>query len=897
LSFTVCGTRLCLASNILLAQPNADKRLERAKQSLESEMATIIVTNESELQATLDAARPQELLTILASADFSGDTTAEVRVNSLVINWGQSFDSSQGALRVLKLTLGTNISDINLTGSSTDSGPVQVNGNNAANSITGGFGSDTLAGALGADQLIGSVANDTLFGGAGNDTILGGSGNDRLDLDVVEIDVFEVEQLRESDGADRLEGGEGDDRYGVDSYSDTVVENADGGRDTIFTDLAEYTLGAGSHVEDLIFRSKPNSEDPDAALPPYSTENVHGVGNELDNTIIAGDGRDHLEGLSGNDILVGNFAVSNNPDTLEGGLGDDQYEVDLLTDKVVERQGEGTDTIRITIGEGGEPDYTEYSLSQSDRVNVENLVLVGFFIQSSFVDPYGTFELIGNSLDNVIVGAHDHDIIRAGTGNDRLIGGTEDDTLYGGAGDDYYEVDSLADVVSEEGDEAIVPSQPGQVGGRDTIATSLKEYILVDGSHIENLTATRTIINPTESLFSEEVARTFTGNSLDNDLVGGDFNDVLTGMAGNDFLIGGRGSDHMAGGAGNDNYDVDDAGDVIVENANEGHDSLSTSRNSFDLNVSSGLSNVEDLIFSGTLIIKFEGDPAQGLPRIAEFNRNADFQGTGNALNNAIIGADGNDLILGLAGNDALVGLMGRDTLHGGDGQDELYGLGGNDSLIGGAGGDTLDGGADNDRASGEGGNDTLFGSTGNDWLSGQAGKDQIAGGEGRDRVSGGTGKDRLFGEAGADTLDGGTNNDRLYGHSGQDNLRGGSGTDWLYGGASSDTLRGDAGRDYFVFDAKPRSNNVDRIADFNIRDDTIRLEDFIFTKVGARGRLNADAFWTGNSAHDASDRIIYDSASGGLFYDPDGTGTAAQVKFANLSLFLNLTNKDFGIV
>jgi Ca2+-binding RTX toxin-like protein len=83
------------------------------------------------------------------------------------------------------------------------------------------------------------------------------------------------------------------------------------------------------------------------------------------------------------------------------------------------------------------------------------------------------------------------------------------------------------------------------------------------------------------------------------------------------------------------------------------------------------------------------------------------------------------------------------------------------------------------------------------------------------------------------------------------------------------------------------------------VKDDTVRLDNAIFTKVGREGWLKASAFWasTSGKAHDASDRIIYDVDGGRLYYDADGTGKIAPVYFAQVTKFLPMTHKDFYIL
>jgi Ca2+-binding RTX toxin-like protein len=123
--------------------------------------------------------------------------------------------------------------------------------------------------------------------------------------------------------------------------------------------------------------------------------------------------------------------------------------------------------------------------------------------------------------------------------------------------------------------------------------------------------------------------------------------------------------------------------------------------------------------------------------------------------------------------------------------------------------------------------------------------------------------------------------------------LEGGDGDDTFYGSAGKDVFKGNFGRDSFVFDTRPNKAKIDKIVDYNVRDDTIYLAKSAFAKL-KKGHLSKDAFWIGAKAHDANDKIIYNKATGALFYDPDGSGAAKAVQFATLSKKLALTHLDF---
>ena len=166
-----------------------------------------------------------------------------------------------------------------------------------------------------------------------------------------------------------------------------------------------------------------------------------------------------------------------------------------------------------------------------------------------------------------------------------------------------------------------------------------------------------------------------------------------------------------------------------------------------------------------------------------------------------------------------------------------------------------------------------------------------------------------LVGGAGIDTLLGGSLGDRLTGLGGADVLNGFGGDDILSGGAGRDILTGGPGHDTFVFDTRLARTNkahkmagLDRIADFTVADDTIQLSKAVFNKVGKGGILKTGmlakgAFYLGSSAHDASDRVIYDRKSGALYYDKDGTGSHEAIQIATLSNNLKMSHANVFIL
>jgi Ca2+-binding RTX toxin-like protein len=311
----------------------------------------------------------------------------------------------------------------------------------------------------------------------------------------------------------------------------------------------------------------------------------------------------------------------------------------------------------------------------------------------------------------------------------------------------------------------------------------------------------------------------------------------------------------------------------------------------------------------------------------------------------------------GTARNDHYIGTAFNDTFDGGAGADRLDGSNGLDfvsfssaktgviaSLSDGTGGD-----AAGDRyisiegLLGSSFDDTFFGN-GSAILKGRGGDDtyhvkagdvfEEAVNEGRDTVIVGgsyaleanahievlklsgipsktsanlTGSDtanEILGHEGTNTLRGLSGNDVLKASAGNDTLKGDAGSDKLYGGLGNDKLYGGtgSGKDVFVFDTKlSKTKNVDRIYDFNAKYDSFHLENKIFTKLGkdsSKGvKFKSDMFVKGKAAQDREDRIIYDKDTGALYYDRDGTGSAAQVKIATLNKNLKIDFGDFYVI
>ena len=288
-----------------------------------------------------------------------------------------------------------------------------------------------------------------------------------------------------------------------------------------------------------------------------------------------------------------------------------------------------------------------------------------------------------------------------------------------------------------------------------------------------------------------------------------------------------------------------------------------------------------------TLIEKFEA-PTTHFSSIIHGSTFDDSFSAG-AFACTLYGGLGVDTLTGQAGGDSIYGGSGNDYLFGRAGIEVMFGGNGDDTMYGGTGSDVIKGGYDTDVIYGDLGGDRLFGLAGTDLLWGDAGNDSLSGGTDSDTLNGGIGADTLKGDADDDFFSGGGDKDVLYG---------GDGDDFLRGGLGKDTLTGGADRDTFNFNYVGAAN-ADRIVDFVAGTDRIALS--IGTFAGVHASLEAQEFRLGTAAVDGDDRILYDSATGRLYYDPDGTlngaSSAPTVLFAIVANLAALTHQDFYVL
>lgn len=622
------------------------------------------------------------------------------------------------------ITLADNVENLTLVGDSSLSGVGNdvaniIKGNSASNvlegrggddylygddgddQILGGIGVDHLYGGLGQDSLNGGENDDRLFGDVGDDRLNGGSGSDLLEggegHDVLQGDAGD-DLLDGGDGNDTMYGGQGDDAYIVDSASDSIIELADEGVDTI---TSSVDLVLSENVENALLVGFENTR------VTGNSQSNELVGNRAANVLMgmAGndvlrgeDGDDRLEGGDGDDELIGGEGI----DLLMGAQGNDAYRVDRWDDVVIELQSEGNDTV-----------YASDSFVLS--ANIENLVLE--------IDA-GYAQATGNDLGNVLTGNYY---------NNRLDGGLGFDTLIGGGGSDTYVVDAVADVIVD-----------GEYGDGDRVETSLSYTLAEDLEHLD------LVGDADVTGIGNDQDNQLRGNLGSNLLLGASGNDDLDGGDGHDTLNGGVGADFMHGGAGNDLFIADEQGDSIYESFDDGIDTIERSYDTlYRLEA-----NVENLILKGSV---YRGN-GNDLDNIIIGN-DAENNLWGMEGNDTLIGGGGDDALFGDVGSDSLVGGQGDDYYEIDDVSDVIIELAGEgDDFVRSTVSWTL--GANLERLAVDGFEDLFaFGNELNNGLWGNDGANRLTGGRGSDYLSGGGGNDTYIfnrgdGQDSIDTID-----------------------------------------------------------------------------------------------------------------------------------------------
>ncbi|MEH2043477.1 beta strand repeat-containing protein [Nostoc sp.] len=743
------------------------------------------------------------------------------------------------------------------------------------------------------DYLVGSNGNDTLRSGNGNDTIDGGAGEDLLDIS------FSI-------GNHLLNGGDGNDSLrALSSFYDefgNYVERRTSGDNTLNGGAGNDTLDISGSADDNLLDGGDGNDFLSAIYSTTSGDNTLKGGNGDDTLDIFGStGNNLLYGGDGNDSLIASLTSGNN--TLEGGNGDDTLRGGDGDGDAILIGGKGNDWL---YGKGGTytiADFTGVGKGTNPTAAViAEVDTVIFQDNSGFTAKNLLLTQNGTSLS----------IRFQGYGDTRFIL-------------ENFALENLDNLTKSTG--ATVDLGNILFYGQTTITDSFDVF---DANSTQS-----TVFKKNTVTFLNDLDNNVSGFDNSNDVIngqGGD--DIIEGLSGNDILRGGDGNDTLNGGDGNDTLNSGIGNNTL--NGGNGDDSLNfyslstlvtqtvdggTGNDTLSLSYSSATTGITST-FNPTTNIGAISTTAD--TTVFSYKNIEQLNITGTDYDDYLVGSNGNDTLRSGNGNDTIDGGAGEDLLdisfsignhllNGGDGNDFLQALSsfydefgnyvrssslGNNTLNGGAGNDILyvESSADDNLLDGGDGNDFLYTPffSDNNTLNGGVGNDtlNVNSSTGNNLLDGGDGNDSLIasGASGNNTLEGGNGDDTLTGGNGDAIIIGGKGNDWLYGEGGTDT---------FVFNSF--DEGLDLIRDFgsiNEPNELIQVSAAGFGGGLSAGVLQASQFTLGESATTSKERFIYNSTTGALFFDQDGSaGAFTQVQFAGLFPGLSLTNNNFVVV
>lgn len=829
-------------------------------------------------------------------ASFSSATVAGVSVNlkTGLVSGGAGND----VLRSIEGVIGSALAD-SITGSDN---PDFLDSGSGADVLRPGGGADSISTGRGADIVAGSVSDldgDVVTDFApGDGVVLEGAGlaseNVRLAKGSA---IFEIDVDGDSviDARFRLEGDFDEATFLLSrgpSGATTITNAGDVTSNVRLTDTGEEfaTATTGALIDASSGNDTVTATGNGAVL----------VGGSGDDVLIGGAGSQAFYGGSGSDTMTGGgsrdrFVIS----AIEGRLGEPTE--DVITDFQL-----GSDILQIAgfgltqssdLSIAGVVGGLRLSLSADQTVLLEGLS-TGDVSDIEFAFDATTARSLASLAQQVRLSDGGDRYITVSEDDDLIIGGDGDDTLGGGAGADELiggaRSDTATYVTAASG--VIVSLVTGLGTTGEAAGDILRSIESLAGSRFDDV------------LLGNAGANTLSGNGGDDSLSGDDGRDMLIGGLGEDTLEGGAGGDTLDGGQNGDLYFLRDADDVVIEAAgNAGIDRLVAT-----IDVTLGDADIETVILAGDL----------------------EIDATANDARNFVLGSRGANEIFGLGGDDRIDGAGGDDTLHGGAGNDTLNGGPGSDVFFVDDLGDRV---AESRRFEGT---DTVISTVdfrmgtahienlelqqtarlgaGNglqNIITGNDAANTLDGGKNVDTLIGGLGDDTYLIRApgdnaveaageGIDTvrafraheLDANIENlflqtlrnaagEGIAGVNGTGNeldnrIVGNPFDNVINGREGNDTLQGQAGADTFVFDSALGAGNVDTVVDFNTNaadeGDRLLVRQTVAPGV-VKGVLAEGAFHAGLAATDATDRFVFDQASGQLFFDADGTGSISQ--------------------
>lgn len=587
------------------------------------------------------------------------------------------------------------------------------------------------------------------------------------------------------------------------------------------------------------------------------------TGNDLAERIAGTTGADTINGLGGNDYITGGLG----DDVIYGGSGDDDLDGEAGNNTIY--GGDGHDDIESNVNAndklyGGDGRDSIYVYRESD--GPANTIIIDGGGDRDFLDFYGedrfldTVTVIGGSGDdNVEVYGAKTASISLGEGSDDLeIGyGTTQYSISLGSGSDYlelgdhdgvfngasgsitvtdFEAGEAGDVIDlEEFFEDVIPNwdnaiNPYTSGYLRWVQSGTNALLQFDADGQSGPAGYVTIITFNNLAASTLLAYNLAGYAPSNPLIlGTNAGETLNGTIGAETIVAYGGNDIIDGKGG---------ADVMIGGAGDDRFYVDDAGDGVYENLNGGTDTV-------LASVSYQLTSGQHVERLW----------TTNTSGTAAINLSGNDFAQQISGN------AGNNVINGMGGADLMYGMGGDDVYY-------ADSSADRIYEANGAGFDAVLTSATLTLTLGQ----EI--------------------ESLSTSNNAGTTAINLFGNEYSQYVAGNAGGNILDGRDGNDTLSGLGGADRFQFTSALGANNVDRIMDFTSGTDRIALDDSVFAGL-SNGILNEAAFVTGASALDANDRIVYNSATGALYYDADGNGAGEAIQFATLVAGTTLVASD----
>ena len=410
-------------------------------------------------------------------------------------------------------------------------------------------------------------------------------------------------------------------------------------------------------------------------------------GDEGNDLLDGGSGSDNLFGGAGNDTLLGGsgddygLVPGSGDDLIDGGAGDDTVDYE---DQGNDPAGPVTRGVEVNLTEGIAIDGWNGSDTLNDIENITGSalddILIGDDRQNDLEGRTGDDVLEGRGGDDELAGEEGNDLLDGGAGSDVVFGGPGNDTVFGGDDDDYGLDGGSGDdeIDGGAGDDFLYGRAGDDVlrgrGGNDEIWGGSGDDTIDGGAGFDFARYDDDGEDEAGRVFQAVVINLAEGFAIDgwngrDTLIdierasGSELGDTIIGNDADNVLDGGGGADEMRGGAGRDTYFVDDIGDQVIESGNVALQAYMFATRARQRDGAIG-DAIQDFDVGGDVdtVISTISYALSDFVENLTLGGDQEIDGTGNELDNVVIGNRADNVLTTSAGDD--------DRLSGGAGDD-----------------------------------------------------------------------------------------------------------------------------------------------------------------------------------------------------------------------------------